>query len=141
MWQGSSCRSDPGAMDGNKSFVEKLVPLVVDLCLKVGEDRWEVGKHTPALCKITTLSASSVVTSEEVDEVVVNFSLRCIPMDRHFDPSEGDLRDSARVFIDGHVLANVLRKRLAQIDRIRSWSSHGQGRQERPSLYGDSAER
>ena len=25
MWQGSSCRSDPGAMDGNKAFVELLV--------------------------------------------------------------------------------------------------------------------
>ena len=115
--------------------------MIVDLCLKVTEDRRKVREYAPALREVIALSASCAVTSEEVDEVVVDFSLRCIPVNRHFHPSKGNFWCSACVFIDVHVLADVLRKCLAQVDRIRARSSHGHGRQEEPSLYGDSAGR
>ena len=141
MWQGGSRRSNPGTMNGNKAFVEQLIALVVDLCLKVAKDRWEVWKQAPALCEIAALSANSVVTSEEVDEIVVYFSFRCVPMNWHFDPSEGNLRDSACMFIDIHVLTDILSIGLAQVDRIRARSSHGHKRRRQPSPYGDSAGR
>ena len=96
-------------------------------------------KGAPTFCEITALPARNVFASEVVDEVVMDFSFRGVPMNWHFDPSKGNFRNSACVLADVHILADVLRKGLAQVDCIRARSSHGHNWEAHPSLYWGSA--